>query len=214
MAEQKQPSEHGQAAEQSHMIDITDDPHLWSRCYTVHSLVIIGTKEKDANYNMAPKHLAMPMGFGPYFGFIGTPKKATYQNVQREKSFTVSYPRPGQLTLSSLMASQREEDDSKPVVEEIPTVEARQVAGKFLKDSYLQLECRLHQTFGNFNGWEMVVGEVVAAHAHEDALRKADEDLESDHLVKDAPLLAYLYPDRFSIVQDSHSFPFPKDFKR
>ena len=196
------------------MIYIPPEKGLWNRCYTIHSLVIIGTKEEDGGYNMAPKHMAMPLGFGPYFGFMGTPRKTTYQNVEREKVFTVSFPAPEQVILSSLTASRRESDDSKPVIEEIPTTEAAKIEGKFLKGSYLQLECRLKEIIGKFDEWEMIVGEVIAAYANKKALRTEGDDSDSGALVSKEPLLAYLHPDRFSIVKDSYSFPFPKDFKR
>lgn len=196
------------------MIDITDAQGLWNRCFMVHSLVIIGSKEEDGAYNMAPKHMAMPLGFGPYFGFLGTERKKTYLNVQREKTFTVSYPKPDQVIISSLMASRREEDDSKPIIDKIPTVDAKKIEGKFLKDAYLQLECRLSQTIGQFDEWEMMVGDVVAAYVHEEALRTDGDDTDDAKLIRKAPLLGYLHPDRFSVIEESNAFPLPKDFKR
>lgn len=198
----------------SAMVDITEDRELWSRAFLVHSLVIIGSKEEDGGYNLAPKHLALPLGFRRYFGFMGTPRKSTYRNVEREKVFTVSYPRPEQVIISSFTASQREEDDSKPVIEQVATEEARQIDGRFLKDAYLQLECRLTGVYGKFDEWEMVAGEIVAAYAHKDTLRTNGDDMDDDRLIQDSPLLAYLYPNRFSIVKESHTFPFPKDFSR
>lgn len=198
----------------SGMIDITGDRDLWSRCFMVHSLVVIGSKEEDGNYNMAPKHMAMPLGFSSHFGFLGTPRKTTYHNIRREEAFTVSYPRPEQLVISSLTASPREEDDSKPVIEAVPTEEARHIEGRFLKGAYIQLECRLSQIVGKFGEWEMIVGDVVAAYVHKDALRTNGEDMDDDRLIRKAPLLAYLHPNRFSIVKDSYVFPFPKDFRR
>jgi|AntRauTorcE11897_2_1112592.scaffolds.fasta_scaffold00774_2 flavin reductase (DIM6/NTAB) family NADH-FMN oxidoreductase RutF len=200
--------------DQSTMIDITDAPDIWSRCFMVHSLVIIGSREANSAYNLAPKHMAMPLGFGNYFGFMGTPRKKTYENVKREKAFTVSYPQPHQLVLSSLSASRREKDDTKPIIEKIPTVDARRIDGKFLKDSYFQLECELSQTVGKFGEWELVVGEIVAAYVHKNAHRDEAKDKEDSKLIENHPLLAYLHPDRFSIVKESHNFPLPKDFKR
>ncbi|NGP88810.1 flavin reductase [Fodinibius halophilus] len=200
--------------EYEHMVDITGDPELWNRCYTVHSLVVIGSTEENGDYNFAPKHMSMPLGFGPYFGFMGTPRKTTYQNIEREKVFTVSYPSPDQLVFSSLMASRREADDSKPVVDEIPTVEAQQIEGKFLKDSYFQLECKLSQILGKFGEWEIIAGEVVSAHVHKDALKREGHDISDDSPLQEHPLLAYLHPGRFSTIKESNVFPIPKNFKR
>lgn len=180
----------------------------------VHSLLIVGSKEKDKSYNMAPKHMAMPLGFGSYFGFMGTPRKTTFRNIKREEEFTVSFPRPDQLVLSSLAASPREEDDSKPVIDAIPTVEAQLIEGKFLENSYLQLECTLSEMMGKFGEWEMVVGEIVAAYVHKDALRQEGDDADDNRLINQFPLLAYLHPDRYSTIKKSNNFPLPKDFKR
>lgn len=195
-------------------IDITSDPNLWNRFFCVYSLVIIGSKEENGAYNLAPKHMAMPMGFSNHFGFMGTPRKATYQNILREGVFTVSYPRPDQLVVSSLTASRREDDDSKPIIDYLPTVDSKQIDGKFLKNSYLQLECKLYEILGKFGEWELLTGEIVGAYVHEDALRKDGEDRDDNELIHNAPLLAYLHPDRFSEIVDSHAFPLPKNFKR
>lgn len=196
------------------MVEIELDRNLWNRCYTVHTLVLIGSREEDGEYNLAPKHMAMPMGFSPYFGFMGTPRKSTYRNVKREGFFTVSFPAPDQLITSSLAASQREEDDSKPVIRTLPTVPARKVEGYLLEGAWFQLECRLDQIAGKFGEWEMVVGEVVAAYVHEKALRRTGEDEEGGKRIYRSPLLAYLYPDRFAVIHESHAFPFPRNFKR
>lgn len=198
------------------MIEITKEENLWSRCFTVYSLVVIGTREENGDYNLAPKHMAMPLGFGPWFGFMGTSRKTTYRNIQREKAFTVSYPNPDQVVISSLAASRREKDDTKPVIEQIPTEKARTMDGIFIKDSYLQLECSYHQTMGRFGEWELVVGRVEAAYAREDILNPggAHGQEEAAQTIKSHPLLAYVHPDRFGILEDTYAFPLPKDFER
>ncbi|NGP77547.1 flavin reductase [Balneolaceae bacterium YR4-1] len=198
----------------SNMIKISVDDEMWNRIYTVHSLVIIGSKEPDGSFNMAPKHMAMPMGFSKYFGFIGTPRKSTYRNVEREKVFTVSFPRPDQVVISSLSASRREKDDSKPILKKIPMTDATEIEGKFLENSYFNLECKLSQFLGKFGEWELVIGEVVAACVNEDAIRRESKNFDGAQLVYDSPLLAYLHPDRFSKIRKSNAFPFPEDFKR
>lgn len=198
----------------SQMIDIIDDPNLWTRFFMVHALLIIGSKEKDGSFNMAPKHMAMPLGFGPYFGFMGTPRKTTYRNIKREKVFTVSFPQPDQLVHTSLAASRREDDDTKPVIDAIPTVKAQKIDGVFLENSYLQLECTLHEIMGKFGEWEIIVGEIVAAYVHKDALRQEGDDADNNKIINDSPLLAYMHPNRFSTIKKSQNFPLPKDFKR
>lgn len=193
-------------------VSLEINSRMWNRLYSVHSLVVIGSREENGDYNFAPKHMAMPMGFSTYFGFIGTPRKTTYKNVKREGVFTVSYPRPSQIVVSSLAASPREKDDSKPVIKEFATVEAEKIDGNLLEDAYLHLECELEDILGSFGEWEMIVGKVVAARAQQDAIRQMDVD--SNELIYRTPLLAYLHPDRFSIVKESQAFPFPENFKR
>jgi len=196
------------------MIELDVEQDVWSRTYTVYSLLIIGSKEEDGNYNFAPKHMAMPMGFSNHFGFIGTPRKNTYRNIQREKVFTVSYPKPSQLTVSSLAATQREDDDSKPILDQIPTTPAEKIEGYFVKDSYFQLECKLTECLGKFGEWELIVGEIVAARINKKMSRKIGDGVGEGQLIYDNPLLAYLHPNRFSVIKESNVFPFPKEFKR
>jgi flavin reductase (DIM6/NTAB) family NADH-FMN oxidoreductase RutF len=196
------------------MVELEIDGNLWNRSFAVHSLVIIGSKEEDGSYNLAPKHMAMPLGFSPYFAFIGTARKSTYQNIKREKVFTVSYPSPNQLVISSLTASQREKNNTKPIIDQIPTVEAQKIEGRLLKDAYFHLECRLSEFMGKFGEWELVVGKIEAAYAQKAALKRTGEDRSDNQLIYENPLLAYVHPDRFSVIKETHAFPFPKDFKR
>ena len=81
------------------MIELDVYQDVWNRCYTVHSLLIIGSKEEDGQYNFAARHMAMALGFSKHFGFMGTPRKKTYRKIQRGKVFTVSYPTPEQLAV-------------------------------------------------------------------------------------------------------------------
>jgi hypothetical protein len=58
----------------------------------------------------------------------------------------------------------------------------------------------------------LIIGRVVAATAHEDALRD-DQREESDQIYQN-PLLAYLNPGRLAEIRQSTAFPFPKGFTR
>jgi flavin reductase (DIM6/NTAB) family NADH-FMN oxidoreductase RutF len=113
---------------------------IWENFFTVAPLVVIGTREGEG-FDLAPKHMAMPLGYDNYFGFICTPRHSTYHNVQREEGFTVSFPKPGQIVVTSLSASPREGTDNpgKPIIQKLPTVEAPGMDGIFLRDSYLNL---------------------------------------------------------------------------
>jgi hypothetical protein len=52
----------------------------------------------------------------------------------------------------------------------------------------------------------------VNAFVDEHSLRSEDKD--DNELIFHEPLLAYLAPGRYAVVKQSHSFPFPKDFKK
>jgi flavin reductase (DIM6/NTAB) family NADH-FMN oxidoreductase RutF len=202
-------------------MDGTDSPDLvtldtgrpiWDRFFTVAPLVVVGTREED-RYNLAPKHMAFPLGWDNYFAFVCTPRHETYRSVLTTGEFTVTYPRPTQVVLASLTAEPREDlDEPKPMLSVMPTFPATEIDGVFLQDGYLFLECRLDRVLDGFSLNSLIVGRVIAAHVHPDALR-ADERDEQD-LIYESPLLAYLSPGRYATVRESFAFPFPADFKR
>lgn len=185
---------------------------IWQRTFTVAPLVVIGSREMDGGYDLAPKHMATPLGWGPWFGFVCTPAHATYRNVRREGVFTVSFPGPEHAVLTSLTASPRDFAGIKRAVEAAPTVAAREVDGLLLEGALLHLECRLDRVVDGFGDNSLVAGRVVAAHVRRDALRGRDKD---DHdLIARRPLLAYLHPGRYAKVERSFSFPLPVGFNR
>lgn len=184
---------------------------IWDRFFTVSPLVLIGTVDESGEPDLAPKHMAFPMGWDNYFGFVCTPRHRTYQNIERTGGFAVSYPRPSDLVMTSLAASPRCED-MKPVVGLLETFPARNVQGMFLAAGYLFLECELVRTVDGFGDNSLVVGRVVAAHADPAALRANDKD--DGEVLLDAPLVAYLYPGRFAVIDKTHAFPFPAGMQR
>jgi flavin reductase (DIM6/NTAB) family NADH-FMN oxidoreductase RutF len=175
-------------------------------------LVVIGTREPDGQYDLAPKHMATPLSWDNFFGFVCTPSHGTYQNVRREEAFTVSFPKADQIVLTSLSAAPRCDEGTKPSLAAVPTFEARVVNGVFLLDSTLFLECRLHSIIDGFGDNSLVAGRIVAAYAKPAALRSAD--LDDQDVVRRSPLLAYLAPGRFVQIEESSSFPFPQGFTR
>jgi flavin reductase (DIM6/NTAB) family NADH-FMN oxidoreductase RutF len=185
---------------------------LWDRVFTVAPLVLIGTTDADGTVDLAPKHMATPMGWGPYFGFVCTPRHTTYQNIELVNSFTVTYLRPNQVVLSSLTASPRCEDDSKPIVDLVETFAAPNGRDVFVAGGHLYLECKTDRVVDGFGENSLIVGEITAAFADQGALRSADGD-DQDALER-APLLAYLDPGRWSEIKASYSFPFPAGFDR
>lgn len=185
---------------------------IWERVFTIAPLVIIGSTELDGSYDLAPKHMVTPLGWRDYYGFVCTPRHHTYHNIARTGVFTVSYPRPTQIVITSLTASSRCEDDTKPALAELPLLAASQVEGYFIEEAYLCLECELDRTIDGFDDYSLIIGRIVAAYVAEDSLRVSDHD-DGDLLVN-APLLAYVNWGRFARIQDSFAFPFRSDFKR
>lgn len=194
------------------LVTLSEDFPIWERVFTVNPLVIVGTRESDGGYDLAPKHMAFPMGWENYFGFVCTPRHNTYHNARREGVFTVSYPRPTQIVLASLAASPREGDGTKPSVYALPAFPASEVDGVFVEDAYLFLECALDRIVDDFGENSLICGRIVAAHVDEGYLRASDRD--DNDLIHVSPLLAYLSPGRYARIAESNSFPFPADFMR
>ncbi len=193
------------------MIDVPVDAPIWDRFFTIAPLVLVGTLGEDG-HDLAPKHMAMPLGWSNYFCFACTPRHATYRNAERTGTFTVSFPRPGGVVAASLTAAPREEDGGKPSLGAVPVVPSRVVEGVLAKDSYLWLECRLDRMVDGFGVNSLVVGEIVAAAMAEGAARGADTD-DADVVVRE-PLLAYVATGRFAEVRDTAAFPFHTGFSR
>ncbi len=194
------------------VIPLTLETPVWDRVFTIAPLVVIGTREPDGTYDLAPKHLVTPLSWTNYFGFVCTPRHATYHNIKREGVFTVSYPRPNQMVLTSLTASPREDDGSKPGLSTLPTWPARQIDGLFIEDAYLFLECELDRIVDDFDINSLIAGRIVAAYAAGDSLRQ--EDWDDNDLLAQAPLLAYINWGRFARIEESYAFPFMSKFKR
>jgi len=194
------------------LVELDTGTPVWDRFFWIAPLVLIGTLEADGSHDLAPKHMALPMGWENYFGFVCTPSHHTYGNARREGAFTVSYPRPGQLVLTSLAASPRCDNETKPALDALPVFAAERVPGVLVEGCTAFLECELDRIIDGFGGNSLIVGRVVAARVAEDALRLREGD--DAALIHDAPLLAYLNPGRFAAIEDSFSFPFPAGMKK
>ena len=186
---------------------------IWQRFFCVAPLVLIGSQDQHGQLDFAPKHMAMPMGWENYFGFICTPSHKTYQNIVDTEVFTVTYVRPTQLLLTSLAASPRcENDQNKAVLERFDTFSASEIEAEFLQDGYVFLECQSYQIIDNFGENSLITGKIIAAHIDEDALRMSEQD--DAELIHRSPLLAYLHPHRFSTINQSNLFPLPENMKK
>jgi len=194
------------------LISLPIDQPIWDRFFSVAPLVVIGSKQEDGTFDLAPKHMATPLGWQNYYGFVCSPRHATYRNIRREQEFTVSFPRPTQVVVSSLAASPRCEDDTKPVLSLLPTHAASVVEGVLVQDCTLGLECRLHSITDGFGSNSLIVGEIVAAAVDEAYLIVSDRD--GGEQVFASPLLAYVSPSRYAEIRQTAQFPFPKGFAR
>lgn len=186
---------------------------IWDRVFTVAPLVIIGTKE-ESDYDLAPKHMATPLSFGNYFGFVCTPNHHTYHNVKKTGEFTVSFPRPQQIVTTSLSATPRRKEIKKSdgIVGALATIQAKTMDAPLIKDAYLYLECELFKIIDGFDENSLIAGKIKAAHVHKEYLRISENDEQQQ--LKSHPLLAYIANGRFAEISETYNFPFPKDFKR
>ena len=184
---------------------------LWDQVFTIAPIVIIGSREPDGRYNLAVKHMVTPASWENYFAFVCTVQHATYHNIVREKAFTVSYPLPSQIVTTSMTASPRCDDHSKPLIDLLPTFPAEKVDGRLLEDAYLHFECELDRMVDDLGPNSMIIGRIVAALALAGAQRSFEVD---DHeLIGQMPLLAYLAPGRYAKIAQSYAFPFPQGIR-
>ncbi len=184
---------------------------IWDRFFTIAPLVLIGTVEEDGSADFAPKHMAFPLGWDNYFGFVCTPRHGTYGNAKRTGTFTVTYPKPADIVMTSLTAAPRSED-AKPILDFTETFPARRVVGEFVSGGYLFLECEIVQIVDGFDANSLIAGRVVAAYAQPKALRRLDRD--DAEILLDVPQIAYLHPGRFAIIEETEAFPFPAGMQR
>ncbi|MDH5309362.1 MAG: flavin reductase [Gammaproteobacteria bacterium] len=194
------------------LVEIEVDRPVWDRFFTVAPLILVGTTDPDGSLDLAPKHMAMPLGWENYFGFACAPGHSTCANIQRSGVFTVSFPRPDQVLYTSLAASPRSARGEKPVLQSYATFPASRVDGRFIEEAYLYFECRHFRTIDGFGPNCLITGKIVAAYAEADFLRVSE--LDDQELIHDSPILAYLAPGRFARIDRSNKFPFPLDMKK
>ena len=184
---------------------------LWQRVFTVSPLVLVGSKDTDGTYDLAPSTWRCRSA-----GVTGTASSARHAtarigNIERHGFFTVSFPRYFQIVQASLAATRREADGTKPTLAALPTFPARTVDGVLVHGCYLFLECELDR-FVDLDDASLVIGRIVAASAVEDAIRDPDRD--DAELLHHLSPLAFLSPSRFAAVDDTQSFPYPASFRR
>lgn len=196
----------------SNIVQLDTTVPVWEQFFTVAPLVLVGTRDEDGALDLAPKHMVTPMGWQNFFGFVCTPRHNTCSNVERSGEFTVSYPKPSQVLVTSLAASPRDVQDHKPVIDCFNTFAATHVDGRFIEEGYLYFECRHHKTVDGFGENCLITGEIIAAYADKHYLRASEMD--DQETIHEAPLFAYLAPGRFAAIDRSNAFPFPESMKK
>ncbi|MGI9546374.1 MAG: flavin reductase [Flavobacteriaceae bacterium] len=191
------------------------DPRIpiWDRVFTVAPLVVVGSRGAGQD-DLAPKHMATPLGFGNYFGFVCTPRHCTYGNIEETGVFSVSFPTPQQLVSVSLSATPRNQETTKSesVLAALSTIRASSMDIPMIDGAYLYLECELFKIVDGFDDYSIITGLIRKAYVHKDYLRMSEQD-ESVQLQQN-PLLAYVAHGRFALIKETYNFPFPKDFQR
>jgi flavin reductase (DIM6/NTAB) family NADH-FMN oxidoreductase RutF len=200
------------AADKSDLVQLDVATPIWDQFFFVAPLVIVGTREAGGTDDLAPKHMVTPMGWQNYFGFVCTPRHGTYGNIQRDGVFAVTYPKPGQWLETSLTASPRCEDDSKPELQLVRHSRSKAVDCPMVAGGYLYLECELDRFVDGFGVNSLIVGKIVAAAIDPAYLRANDRD--DQDLIHDAPLLSYISPGRFATIRDTLAFPIPKGMRK
>ena len=199
--------------QEERLAHLSIEQSLWDQVFTVAPLVVVGTREGE-KYDLAPKHMVCPVGFGPYFAFVCTHRHATFHNIMATGEFTVSFPKPDQLVFTSLSASPRSDSCSKSdmVLDALPVSKALNMDVPVIDGAYLYLECRSPKILEGFEDYAIITGKIVAAYADSDYALGSERD-EQEQLQQN-PLLVYVAPGRFAKVSQTFNFPFPKDFKR
>jgi len=186
---------------------------IWEHFYTVAPLVVIGTKEGEG-FDLAPKHMATPMGFSDFFGFVCTPRHKTYHNIKESQRFSVSFVKPDQILLSSLAAMPRcaVTDFPTEITNQIPTVKSNDGGAIFVRDSYVMLDCSSYKIIDGFDDYSLITGKINKAQVHKHYKIISNEGNQKQ--IYDHPLLAYVAQGRFASIKETMRYPYPKDFQR
>lgn len=195
----------------SNLVQLKLDGELWEHVFQVAPLVMVGTREPDGTFDFAPKHKVVTLS-PQHFGFVCRDSHATLRNARREQAFTVSWPSPRHIVMTSAAATPRCLDGEKKAMHAFKTVPATKVDGVLMEGCALNIECRLERVVEDLGADSFVIGRILAASADEEAVRSTkarDEEVVHEH-----PLLAYLHPSQFATIDKSVGYPFSKGFTR
>lgn len=191
------------------LVRLEEGVRVFDAIFTVAPLVVVGTRDADGEANLAPKHMAMPIGWSDRYCFACTPRHRTHQNAVRTGEFTVSFATPDLCVLVGQAAATRRPDAERTELAAFDTSPAEDVDGVLISDAHAALECRLERIVEEGDE-SLIIGRIVAAHVNPKALRSNDRD-DAD-VVFDYPLTAYVAPGRLARIDRTTAFPYPARF--
>lgn len=197
----------------NNLVKLNIKDSLWDHFFTVAPIIVVGSKEGE-RYDLAPKHMATPIGQSNYFAFVCTPNHSTYHNIKTHKEFSVSFPIPDQLVITALSATPRCDDfkNTKPIIESLPTFECKSIDALLIKNAYLFFECKLFKIIDGFEDYSIITGKIEEAYVNKNYLKVSEKDEQEQ--IRENPLLAYIANGRFARIKKTYNFPFPKGFKK
>ena len=127
---------------------------IWDRLFVPTPLIVVGSRDEQGNDNLAPKNMAMPLGWSNHFGFMCTARHRTYRNIEHSKTFTVSFPPTDRVVMAAVAATPRGDDKIKHSLKVLPTVRAARSGCLALKDAYLWFDCDLARIVEGFDDYD------------------------------------------------------------
>ena len=180
----------------------------------VSPVILVTTVNADGSLNVAPKTQNTPVGKeGRIFMFVCTPIHHTYQNIKRTGEFVVNYPTPELIEKVAAAASVFEDRADEIVGSGLTATSSVKVRPPRIKECQIHLECELVE-IREYGPYGLVVGKVVAASGNEEVVLAADTNtVEFSRRLAQNPLLAYVYPNHFTAVNECRRFVFPQKYK-
>ena len=120
-------------------------------------------------HDLAPKHMAMPLGWGGWFAFACSPTHATQSNAQRTGAFTVSFRVPtgaDRLDQPRRLAPGRGRAEAGAGGDR-DGARNHVVEGVLVEGAYLWLECELDRVIEGYGENSLITGELTASAADE-----------------------------------------------
>ncbi len=144
----------------------------------------IGSKGADGSLNLAPYSFFNAISDSPKLVmFSSSGRKDSVRNIEETREFTanfVSYDLRDAMNMTSVPAPRGE---SEFELAGLTPVTGRLVAAPFVAEAYAALECKVTEMFqpkaldGTLSNNFMVIGQVVAIHIREEAIRDGRFDM-------------------------------------